>query len=220
MFMGAALGAAFGNLCLLVVPDMGVPLSTFAIAGMAAAVAGSTGAILTAIAMTFEMTLDYNAMLPVIATSAIAWAMRSNLVPESIYTIKLLRRGHVVPGGLQAAVDVSRQVKDVMSTDFTVCGEDDRKDHRPGMTSIVSHDGALAGVLGPMAAPGADCTAGYIVVEPGAPLIPTLQAMDRVGAELAIVSGNPGSGKSADVQGVITVRELQVMVGKAVRMLS
>jgi chloride channel protein, CIC family len=170
--------------------------------------------------MTFEMTLDYNAMLPVIATSAIAWAMRSKLVPESIYTIKLLRRGHVVPDGLQAAVDGSRHAKDVMSTDFTVCGDDDRKDHRPGMTSIVARDGALAGVLGPMAAPDADCTAGYIVVEPGAPLIPTLQAMERVGAELAVVSGDPGSGKVADIQGVITVRELQAMVGQTVRMLS
>jgi CIC family chloride channel protein len=159
-------------------------------------------------------------MLPVIATSAIAWAMRSKLVPESIYTIKLLRRGHVVPDGLQAAFDASRHVRDVMSTDFTICGEDDRKDHRPGMTSIVSRDGAFVGVLGPMAAPDADCTAGHIVVEPGVPLIPTLQAMERVGAELAVVSGDPGSGKAADVQGVITARELQAMLGKTVRMLS
>jgi hypothetical protein len=71
-----------------------------------------------------------------------------------------------------------------------------------------------------MAAPGDDCTKGYIVVEPGSPLIPTLQAMERIGASLAVVARDPGSKKPEDIEGVITARELQALVGQTVRMLS
>jgi CIC family chloride channel protein len=220
MYMGAALGAAFGNLCHFAIPDLGIPLATFALAGMAGTVAGATGALLTAIAMTFEMTLDYYSLLPVIVTSAVAWAMRNYLIPSSLYTIKLLRRGHVVPEGLQASVDASRHVEDVMSKDFVLCAKADQAKHTPGKVSVVEDDGAVIGALGPMAAPGDDCTKGYIVVEPGSPLIPTLQAMERIGASLAVVTRDPGSKKPEDIEGVITARELQALVGQTVRMLS
>jgi len=220
MFMGAALGAAFGNLCHMVVPDLGIPLATFALAGMAATVAGSTGALLTAITMTFEMTLDYYSLLPVIVTASVAWAMRARLIPSTIYTIKLLKRGHVVPDGLQASVDASRHVEDVMTKDFMLRDAADCLGHAPGSVSIIERDGAIVGVLGPMAGPGDDPAKGYIVVEPGSPLVPTLQAMEDAQASLALVSRNPGSGKASDIEGVITVRELQAMAGRTVRMLS
>ena len=40
------------------------------------------------------------------------------LSEDSIYTLKLVRRGHVVPEGLQAAVYAAQRVQDVMTTDF------------------------------------------------------------------------------------------------------
>jgi chloride channel protein, CIC family len=49
--------------------------------------------------MLFEMTRDYNVILPVIVSLAIADAIRRRLCPPTIYTLKLLRRGHIVPPG-------------------------------------------------------------------------------------------------------------------------
>jgi CIC family chloride channel protein len=204
----------------MALPGLDIPIAVFAIAGMAGAVAGSTGAMLTAIAMTFEMTFDYNAMLPVIMTASISWAMRRWLIPESIYTIKLLRRGHVVPEGLMSSVDASRRIRDVMTDDFVSRDEAGRADHQAGQTSIVTKDGTIVGVLGPMARPGDDPGQGYIVVEPGVGMIPTLQAMDRVGATLVLVSRNPGSNRFSDIEGVVTTKELAVHAGQTARMLS
>lgn len=220
MFMGAALGAAFGYLCQMAFPGLDIPIAVFAIAGMGGAVAGGTGAMLTAIAMTYEMTFDYNSMLAVMIVASISWATRRWLMPESIYTIKLLRRGHVVPEGLQAAVDASRSVSSVMTDDFKVREEADLGDHEPGDTIIVSRGGEFVGALGPTMGRGHDFTKGYIVVEPGAPLIPTIQAMDRIDATLVVVSRNPGSHKVSDVVGILTSRELHSLHKRTVQMLS
>lgn len=220
MFMGAALGAAFGHLCQAFLPGIDIPIAIFAIAGMAGAVAGATGAVLTAIAMTYELTFDYNSMLPVIAVSVISLAMRRWLIPESIYTIKLLRRGHVVPDGLQSSVDAARHVEQMMSANFCECAANAVKSHEAGQTSIVTKDGRITGVLGPAARADADYTKGYIVVEPTASMIPTLQAMDRAGAKIAVVSRDPGSGKFSDVVGVVTAAEIGAHVGHSSLMLS
>jgi CIC family chloride channel protein len=49
--MWAAGGAAFGMLCQSLVPGLDVDLATFDIAGMAAMIGGTTGAILTGLIM-------------------------------------------------------------------------------------------------------------------------------------------------------------------------
>ncbi len=59
LFMGAALGGAFGFVLRAVFPGIPFDPAAFALAGMAGLVAGATGAALTAIVKTFEMTLDY-----------------------------------------------------------------------------------------------------------------------------------------------------------------
>jgi len=45
------------------------------------------------------MTRDYNVILPVIGTLLIANAVRRRICPATIYTLKLLRRGHSLPYG-------------------------------------------------------------------------------------------------------------------------
>ena len=109
LFMGATVGAAFGVGCHELFPALAITVPVFAIAGMAAAVGGTTGAVLTASVMVFEMTLDQRAILPIVVTVVIAYALRKYLSPDSIYTLKLRRRGHVVPEGLQAAAGVAQR---------------------------------------------------------------------------------------------------------------
>ena len=104
LFMGATLGAAFAHVSGQVF-DLGGPVIVlFAAAGMVAMIAGTTGAVLTALVMMVEMTADYALILPLMMVAAVAGVVRHVLSPETIYTMKLIRRGVTVPLGLQTVL--------------------------------------------------------------------------------------------------------------------
>jgi len=81
-----------------------ISLPSFAIIGMCAMVGGSTGAVMTAVTMIFEMTRDYDLIVPMILAVAVSVGIRRLLSRESIYTLELLRRGHPIPKALHAEV--------------------------------------------------------------------------------------------------------------------
>lgn len=201
LFMGAAAGAAFGHLCHALIPGLDMPVAAFAVAGMAATVAGTTGALLTAIVMSYEMTRDYEAILPVVMTCAVAWSTRKWLCGPSIYTIKLLRRGHVVPEGLQAGTTEARRVGDIMNDRFAFADPDTRPSGTE-VTVIVRH-GTIEGIAGPDGS-----TLPFIAVEPEAQLAATLRAMRRTGARAAMVFDDPGCPVPQSLKGVLTAQEI------------
>ncbi len=93
LFIGAMLGSSFGSLIHLVFPGISVSPGAYALVGMAALFAGAAQAPISAILILFEMTGDYKIILPlmiacVISTLVIKWISR-----DSIYTMKLNRRG-------------------------------------------------------------------------------------------------------------------------------
>jgi CIC family chloride channel protein len=94
--------------------------------GMATMVGGGTGAVMTAIAMIFEMTRDYGIVMPMIVAVAVAVAVgvRRMLSRESIYTIKLVGRGHGIPKARHANMFLVRRAKDVMDPDVRVLPAD------------------------------------------------------------------------------------------------
>lgn len=51
-------------------------------------VAGATGAATTAIVMIFEMTRDYQVIVPMTLTAALSYGIRKLLCRESIYSLK------------------------------------------------------------------------------------------------------------------------------------
>ena len=57
--------------------------------GMGAMVGGGTGAAMTAVTMIFEMTRDYDIVLPMILAVAVSVGVRRVLSRENIYTLKL-----------------------------------------------------------------------------------------------------------------------------------
>ena len=120
LFMGAAIGGAFGSLVTVVHPAEGVTATTGAIIGMAAMVGGGTGAAMTAVTMIFEMTRDYDLVMPSIVAVALAIGVRRLLSPENIYTIKLVGRGHLVPKALHANMFLVRSASEVMERDVTI----------------------------------------------------------------------------------------------------
>jgi CIC family chloride channel protein len=116
LFMGATLGGAYGALLRFLFPEMAASPPAFALAGMAGLVGGSTGAALAAIVMIFEMTLDYNVIIPMTLTVALAYGVRKGLSAESIYTLKLVRRGHYMPEALQTNFHQLKRASQLMET--------------------------------------------------------------------------------------------------------
>jgi CIC family chloride channel protein len=116
LYLGATLGGAFGVTVRQFLPGLPVEPAAFAVAGMAGVAGGATGAPMAAIVMIFEMTLDYNVVIPMTITVALSYAIRKLLCRESIYTMKLTRRGHRIPEALQASTHELKRAGDVMDT--------------------------------------------------------------------------------------------------------
>jgi CIC family chloride channel protein len=76
-------------------------------------VGGTTGAAITAIVMIFEMTLDYGVIVPMTITVAIAYGVRKVISNESIYTLKLARRGHRMPSAMQANIQYMKPAREL-----------------------------------------------------------------------------------------------------------
>jgi chloride channel protein, CIC family len=117
LFMGATMGAAFGVAITAVLPVAGVTAANCGIIGMAAVVGAGTGAGMTAVTMIFEMTRDYDVVMPSIMAVALAIGVRRLLSRESIYTIKLVHREHYVPEALHANLLMVRRASEVMVRD-------------------------------------------------------------------------------------------------------
>jgi CIC family chloride channel protein len=124
LFMGATLGGAYGMVLHQLFPELPVSPAAFAVAGMAGVVGASTGAALAAIVMIFEMTLDYTVIIPMTITVALAYGVRTLLQRQSIYTLKLARRGHDIPSALQANFYLLSRAKAIMDTHFATVSAD------------------------------------------------------------------------------------------------
>ena len=93
LYQGAMLGGAIGIIFTMLMPHSGISAGAIAAIAMAGVFAGSAQAPVTAIMMLFEMTGDYNIILPLMITSVLAATVTGALSKDSIYTLKLSRRG-------------------------------------------------------------------------------------------------------------------------------
>jgi CIC family chloride channel protein len=93
LFMGAMLGSAFGLAVHDLLPEVSGPAGAYGLIGMGAVFAAAARAPMTAILIIFELTGDYRIMLPLMLAVVIATALAGRLSPDSIYTLKLTRRG-------------------------------------------------------------------------------------------------------------------------------
>jgi CIC family chloride channel protein len=107
---GGAMGVGMGNLGLI--PEGGSP-AAYALVGMAAVVAGSTHAPLTAILILFELTRDVYVLLPIMLAAVIATVVSQLLNRDSIYTFKLRRQGVLVGAARDLTILRRLRVSDV-----------------------------------------------------------------------------------------------------------
>lgn len=94
LFVGATVGGTFGLVLemLGLIPEGGSPAS-YALVGMAAVVAGTTFAPMTAILMLFELTREPRVLAPIMLAAIISTMFARMFMPDSIYTAKLRRAG-------------------------------------------------------------------------------------------------------------------------------
>ena len=90
LMIGAGLGSVIGGW----LPGGGPEL--WALVCMAAILAGTMRAPLTAVAFAFELTQDVNALLPTLMSCAVAYGFTVIVMPRSILTEKIARRGRHV----------------------------------------------------------------------------------------------------------------------------
>jgi chloride channel protein, CIC family len=126
LFIGGALGGAFGTSAATLLPNAGIEPAAFGLVGMAAGFSAATRAPLTAILITFELTNDYGLVLPLMLTCGVATYLASLVEPDSIYTHPLRQRGIVF--GEPADIDVMEavSVREVMTRDHPSIRREER----------------------------------------------------------------------------------------------
>ena len=138
MTIGGGLGALAGAL-LHVDPRMS------ALVGMAAMFAGASHAILASAVFAFEATRQPNGLLPVLAGCATAYLVSLRLMPHSIMTEKLARRGTRIRPEMHADYLDRILVRDIASTSPVTLRADDAvedvRDWMVGRASGSSHQG-------------------------------------------------------------------------------
>lgn len=118
LFMGAMLGESFGQVVNLLFPAVTAPPGAYALVGMAAFFSGAAFAPVTAILIIFEMTGDYQIILPLMLATVLSTLVARVINRESIYTLKLSRRGVHLEQGQDIDILQGVTVGEIMTTDI------------------------------------------------------------------------------------------------------
>jgi CIC family chloride channel protein len=238
LFMGATLGGGFAALLIRLGVPLPISIPAFAMVGMGAMVGGGTGAVMTAVVMIFEMTLDYDIVMPMILAVATSVGVRRVLSRENIYTLKLVRRGRAIPKALHANMFLVRRAQEVMDTDVLVLSAETsfseflaRPEHGGRLRHVVvTRKGRLSGVIRVNTSlrrgiEGAhvDVTLGevasrdFTIVGEDEVVFDVIERMWRKSATMAVVVRGRGVPHGGDVQGVITKEHVADSVAASVK---
>jgi CBS domain-containing protein len=162
MFMSsAALGGVFAVSVDRIFPAANLSAGAFALVAMGAVFGAASRATFSFIIFAFEITRDYNSVLPLMLVSVIADGVAMLLMPRSsIMTEKLARRGLRIHQDYEADVLQQMTVSETMDRDVPtlpadmrigelaerIAGRDPMVSRHQGMI-IVDSDGRLAGVI-------------------------------------------------------------------------
>jgi CIC family chloride channel protein len=155
LFIGAMLGGAYGQTLHHLFPGAAGPAGAYAMIGMGAVFAGAARAPITAVVILFELTGEYTIILPLMTAIVLATAVSHLLSDDSIYSLKLRRRGidldtpprsaamssvtvgHVMePVGIAVAEDAG-----LLDTAAALAGDPH------GQLPVLDHTGAYLGVV-------------------------------------------------------------------------
>ncbi len=115
LFLGAMAGGFFGMVVHKLLPSTTASPGAYSIVGMGAVVAATTHGPLSAILILFEMTGDYKIILPLMFSCIVGAIASGQLLKDSIYTLKLSRRGIDIKEGKEVNILKSIRVSEVMT---------------------------------------------------------------------------------------------------------
>jgi len=116
LFLGAMAGGFFGAVVHQLFPTVTASPGAYSIVGMGAVVSATTHGPLAAMLILFEMTGNYKIILPQMFSCILATIFAGQLMKDSIYTLKLSRRGIDIREGKEVNVLKSMLVRDVMNS--------------------------------------------------------------------------------------------------------
>jgi CIC family chloride channel protein len=230
LFMGTALGAGFAAVARAIDPGADISLPAFAMVGMGAMVGSGTGAAMTAVAMIFEMTRDYDIVLPMIIAVAVALGTRRLLSAETLYSGKLAKRGHPVPKAMHANMFLVRNVAELMEADFLVLdaaapvaslrGRGSARHavlvERDRVVGVLPIDAALGRAAGrdeAAVALSSLATDRFVVVDDGKAVFDAIDRMEHGRAAIAVVIG-----RDRGPVGLLTSELIADAVGASIRL--
>jgi CIC family chloride channel protein len=161
MFMSsAALGGIFAIVVNMIFPSAHLSPGAFALVAMAAVFGSASRATFAFIVFAFEITRDYNAILPLMLACVIADMIALRYLSSSIMTEKLTRRGLQVPNEFEVGAMTVVRVSEVMRKDVVPIAQEmtvselaermGRGEPAYNLTQglpIVSAEGKLVGVV-------------------------------------------------------------------------
>jgi CIC family chloride channel protein len=191
LFVGAMTGGAFGQIVNRLFPDMTAPPGAYALVGMAALFAAAAHAPITGIIILFEMTDNYRIILPLMFAVVVSHLMASAIYQDSIYSIKLRRKGAMNAPRQEMGILDLLLVTDAMSMEFERVSPDtpveemsqkarsgrtrswlvmDTEDHLRGMVTETDLEEAIVQGRAAEATVGDIMTTSLITCTPGEPL--------------------------------------------------
>jgi len=156
LFLGAMLGVAFELVINAIFPNITAPPGAYALVGMAALFSASAHAPITAVLILFELTGDYNIILPLMLTVVVATLLSNRLLNgESIYSLKLSRRGIKLQHGRDVNILQSVLISEVLdnqvdtiskNTKLTELADALAHSHHNGF-GVLDDEGKLFGIV-------------------------------------------------------------------------
>lgn len=155
LFLGAALGGAYGVILERLFPGLGLTTPAFAMVGMAAVLAGTVHSPLTAIILLFEMTRDYRIILPLMFAVIVSMLISQAFQRDSVYVHGLALKGIRLERGRDVEVLDTITVGDVMLKNPDTLRESDplekaaklfAETHHHGM-AVLNEAGEFVGIM-------------------------------------------------------------------------
>jgi chloride channel protein, CIC family len=123
LFMGAMAGTAYGQAVHAYFPSITDSAGAYGFVGMGAVFAAARAPI-TAVIIIFELTGQYQIMLPLMFAIALSAGIGNLLSEDTIYTLKLRRRGIDITRGRRRDPMITLRVVDAMRTAPSALAED------------------------------------------------------------------------------------------------
>jgi CIC family chloride channel protein len=118
LFMGAVFGHLVAKIIHMTGLSTSVSTSNFNLLGMSGLMAGVVHAPLTAIFLIAEVTGGYELFIPLMITSAMGYAITKMVMPHSVYTMELGRKGDLITHDKDHAVLTLMDIDSVIETNF------------------------------------------------------------------------------------------------------